>query len=256
MDYSPQELMIIVAAREIRDGESVFVGMRLPITAYAVARRTHAPNAVGLFECGIVRHAPAEETLYTMADPANQRGAAWATGTCQVMGMLQAGRIDQGFIGGAEIDRFGNINSSYVGDVARPKVKLPGSGGAADIAAMARRLTAIMTHDRKRLVERVGYVTSPGFLDGGETRRAAGLAWGGPASVITDLAVLRPAGASRELHLASWHPGTTVEQVRARTGWTLRLAPDAAPTPPPSPAELAALRDIDQDGFWRRAERG
>jgi glutaconate CoA-transferase subunit B len=244
--------MIIAAAREIADGDVVFVGMRLPIVAYGVARLTHAPNAVGLFECGIVRAEPATTTLHTMGDPANQLGAAWCTGTCNLLGMMQAGRVDVGFIGGTEIDCYGNINSSYIGDFRAPAVKLPGSGGAADIAAMSQRLVAIMNHERRRLVPRVGYVTSPGFLEGRPTRRSAGLARGGPAAVITDLAVLRPAGADGELHLASWHPGTTPETIRERTGWTLGLLPDAGETPPPTTDELAALHHIDKEGFWRR----
>jgi glutaconate CoA-transferase subunit B len=252
MSWSPQEMMIIAAAREIADGDVVFVGMRLPIVAYGVARLTHAPTAVGLFECGIVRAEPAATTLHTMGDPANQLGAAWCTGTCNLLGMMQAGRVDVGFIGGAEIDRFGNINSSYIGDFRAPAVKLPGSGGAADIAALSHRLIAIMNHEKRRLVPRVDYVTSPGWLSGGASRRAAGLARGGPAAVITDLAVLRPADAEGELCLASWHPGTTREAVRERTGWTLRPRPDAGETPPPTAAELDALRFIDKEGFWRQ----
>jgi glutaconate CoA-transferase, subunit B len=249
--YSTQELMIIAAAREIRDGEVVFVGMRLPIVAFAVARLTHAPNAVGFFECGIVRHEPAETLLHTMGDPGNQLGAAWCTSTANLMGMMQAGRVDVGFIGGAEIDRHGNINTSYIGDFRTPAVKLPGSGGAADIATMARRLLAIMKHERQRLVPRVDYVTSPGYLDGRDTRRAIGLKVGGPAAVITDLAVLRPAGEEQELHLASWHPGTTAQEVRQRTGWELRLLPRAEETKHPTQTELEVLRHIDKDGFWR-----
>jgi len=252
MEWSPQELMIIAAAREIADGDVVFVGMRLPIVAYGVARLTHAPNAVGLFECGIVRAEPAATTLYTMGDPANQQGAAWCTGTCNLLGMMQAGRVDVGFIGGAEIDRFGNINSSYIGDFRAPAVKLPGSGGAADIAAMSRRLVAIMNHEKRRLVPRVDFVTSPGWLSGGPSRRAAGLARGGPAAVITDLAVLRPDDVEGELCLASWHPGATPDAVRERTGWPLRRLFDAGETPPPTTAELEALRSIDKEGFWRR----
>ncbi len=169
--YSTQELMIIAAAREIHPGDVVFVGMRLPITAFGVARLTHAPDAIGLFESGVQRYEPAREMLYTMCDPANQLRAGWLTGTCQIMGMLPAGRVDVGFIGGAEIDRFGNINTSYIGDIAQPKVKLPGSGGAADIAATAHRLLAILKHQKHRLVQRVDYVTSPGHLDGGDRIR-------------------------------------------------------------------------------------
>lgn len=242
--------MIIAAAREIHDGEVVFVGMRLPITAFGVARLTHAPNAVGLFECGLARDVAAEETLYTMSDPANQNGALWASGLLPVMGQLQGGRVDAGFIGGAEIDRYGNINSSYIGDFAGPTVKLPGSGGACDIATMAGRLIAIMNHDKRRLVERVGYVTSPGFLSGGEARAQAGLA-GGPGAVITDLAILRPHGPDHELHLASVHPGHDEAEVVDHTGWDLQVLQGASETPAPSAAEIEALRAVDRDGFWR-----
>jgi glutaconate CoA-transferase subunit B len=248
--YSTQELMIVAAAREISDGDVVFVGMRLPIVAYGVARLTHAPTAVGLFECGIVRYGPAAEALYTMGDPPNQLGAAWATGLIQVMGQLQRGRVDAGFIGGAEIDRFGNINTSYIGDIAKPRVKLPGSGGAADIAAMAKRLVAIMNHQKRRFVEKVDYVTSPGFLDGGQARSKAGLG-GGPAAVITDRCILRPHGPDQELHLASVHPGHSAEEVRGHTGWDLKPRPGLTETLPPSREELAALHAIDKDGVWR-----
>ncbi len=248
--YSTQELMITAAAREIRDGEVVFVGMRLPIAAFGVARLTHAPGAVGLFECGLVRHAPATDMLYTMGDPPNQLGAAWATGLVQVMGQLQAGRVDAGFIGGAEIDKFGNINTSYIGDFSNPRIKLPGSGGAPDIAAMAGRLLAIMNHEKRRLVERVDYVTSPGYLGGGGARAELGLA-GGPAAVITDRAILRPHGPLNELHLASVHPGHTEEEVKENTGWDLKSAPRVVETPPPSKEEMDALFKVDKEGFWR-----
>jgi glutaconate CoA-transferase, subunit B len=249
-DYSVQELMIVAAAREIQDGELVFVGMRLPITAYGVARLTHAPNAVGLFEGGIVRYQPADGMLYTMGDNANQLNAAWATGLIPVMSHLQRGRVDAGFIGGAEIDRFGNINTSYIGDFKSPTTKLPGSGGAADIAAMSKRTLAIMNHEQRRLVERVDYVTSPGYLDGGDSRRLAGLS-GGPAAVITDRAILRPYGDNNELHLASYHPGHSIEEIRDHTGWDLSTFPDVSETSAPTRKELDALHTIDKEGFWR-----
>ncbi|MBL6931791.1 MAG: CoA-transferase [Rhodospirillales bacterium] len=249
-DYSIQELMIISAAREIADGELVFVGMRLPITAYGVARLTHAPNAVGLFECGIARYAPAEDMLYTMGDPPNQLNAAWLSGLVPVMSQLQRGRVDAGFIGGAEVDRYGNINTSYIGDFTRPDVKLPGSGGAADIAAMSKRLLVIMNHEKKRLVEKVAYVTSPGYLSGGDSRARAGLK-GGPSALITDRGILRPYGPDNEMHLASIHEGNTIEEIRENTGWNLKIQPKMIETPPPSPEEMAALHKIDKDGFWR-----
>ncbi len=250
-EYSTQELMIIAAARQINDGERIFVGMRLPITAYGVARLTHAPNAVGLFESGVSRYEPAKDMLYTMCDGPNQLGAAWTTGLIQIMGLLSGGRVHAGFIGGAEIDKFGNINTSYIGDVDNPKVKLPGSGGAPDIAAMAERLIAIMNHQKHRLVEKVDYITSPGHLTGGDARKKAGLPGGGPAVVITDRAILRPHGPTNELHLASIHPGHTVEEVQENTGWDLKVAPDMVETPPPSAQELDALHQIDKEGFWR-----
>ena len=250
-EYSTRELMIIAAAREIKDGERIFVGMRLPITAYGVARLTHAPNAVGLFESGVARYEPAEGMLYTMCDGPNQLGAAWTTGLIQIMGLLSGGRIHAGFIGGAEIDRFGNINTSYIGPIDAPKVKLPGGGGAPDIATMAERLIIIIDHQKHRLVERVDYITSPGFLDGGEARARLGLAGGGPAVVITDRAILRPFGDTNELHLASIHPGHTVEEIVENTGWALKSAPDLGETTPPTAEEMAALHHIDKEGFWR-----
>ncbi len=250
-EYSTQELMIIAAARQINDGERIFVGMRLPITAYGVARLTHAPNAVGLFESGVSRYEPAKDMLYTMCDGPNQLGAAWTTGLIQIMGLLSGGRVHAGFIGGAEIDKFGNINTSYIGDVDNPKVKLPGSGGAPDIAAMAKRLIAIMNHQKHRLVEKVDYITSPGHLTGGDARKKAGLPGGGPAVVITDRAILRPYRPTNELHLSSIHPGHTVEEVQENTGWALKAAADMVETPPPSAQELDALHQIDKEGFWR-----
>ena len=250
-DYSTQELMIIAAAREIKDGERIFVGMRLPITAYGVARLTHAPNAVGLFESGVARYEPADGMLYTMCDGPNQRGAAWTTGLIQMMGLLSGGRIHAGFIGGAEVDRYGNINTSYIGGFDAPRIKLPGSGGAPDIAAMAERLIIVINHQKHRLVERVDYITSPGFLDGGDARARAGLPGGGPAVVITDRATLRPYGPDNELHLASVHPGHTVEEIAENTGWDLKTIPDFGETPPPVETELAALHKIDKEGFWR-----
>ena len=248
MSESTQRLMIVAAAREIRDHEVVFVGMRLPIVAFAVARTTHAPHAVGLFECGIARHQPASEVLHTMADPPNQLGAAWSAGLIPVMGHLQSGRVDVGFIGGAEIDRFGNVNSSYIGDFRAPTVKLPGSGGAPDIAAMSKRLLVVVVHHKHRLVERVGYVTSPGYLDGGESRARAGLG-GGPAAVITDRAILRPYGPDHELHLDSVHPGETLDTIRGNTGWDLKTMPEVRETPPPTELELEALRRFNRGQF-------
>src|SRR5437660_2947606 len=244
--------MVAVASREIRDGDLVFVGMRLPILAYAVARNSHAPEAHGLFEVGLMRDQPASAFLGTMGDPPNVAGALWATRMSNAMALMAQGQVDLGFIGGAEVDRFGNLNTSYVGDPNRPQVKLPGSGGGADIAILSRRWVTLMSHEPRRLVERVSFVTSPGYGDGPGWRARNGLLGGGPAAIVTTLAVLRFPEGGGEAELASVHPGHTVDEVRQRTGWDLRVADGVEVTPAPTAEELAEIRRLDPDGFWTR----
>jgi glutaconate CoA-transferase subunit B len=250
--FTDRELMVIAAGREIRDRDVVFVGMRLPLVAFAFAKRTHAPSALGFFENGIVRDQPAAETLLTMSDTPNVRGALWCAGTIDVMGLLQQGLVDLGFIGGAEIDRYGNLNTSYIGDWRRPTVRLPGSGGGADIASLAKRFVVIMPQERHRFSERVHYITSPGFGDGGGWRQRKGLPGGGPSAVITTLGVFRFDADSREMLLASYHPGQSVDSVKAATGWDLRVAGDVRETSTPTLEELSIVRACDPDGFWTR----
>src|SRR6266568_2958000 len=204
LPYTPQELMVAVAAREICDGDVVFVGMRLPILAYAVARNSHAPRARGLFEVGLMRDQPASAFLGTMGDPPNVAGALWATRMSNAMALMAQGEVDLGFIGGAEVDRFGNINTSYVGDPHHPNVKLPGSGGGADIAILSRRWVTLMSHEKRRLVDRVG--------------------------VITTLAVLRFPEGGGEAYLETVHPGHGVDEVRESTGWDLKVAAHVSET--------------------------
>jgi glutaconate CoA-transferase subunit B len=245
--------MVAVASREIRDGDLVFVGMRLPILAYAVARNAHAPTARGLFEVGLMRDQPASAFLGTMGDPPNVAGALWATRMSNVMGLMAQGQVDLGFIGGAEVDRFGNLNTSYVGDPARPAVKLPGSGGGADIAVLSRRWVTLMSHERRRLVERVSFVTSPGYGDGSPGwRKRNGLLGAGPAAIITTLCVLRFPEGGGEAYLDSVHPGHSVDEVRAETGWDLKVSDGVGETLEPTPDELAAIRLFDPEGFWTR----
>jgi glutaconate CoA-transferase subunit B len=257
MDYTARELMVVCAARQIRDGERVFVGMRLPLLAFALAKYTHAPNCVGIFETGIVRDTPAAELLYTMGDPANITGALWATGTRNAIGLMASGSIELGFIGGAEIDCYGNLNTSLIGDWQSPKVRLPGSGGAADIASLAGRLAIIMPHERHRLRERVDFVTSPGYgypdedgPAGTAWRTRVGLPRGGPAALITTLAVFTFDQANGRAQLKSYHPGSSVEQVQEQTGWPLELAADCAETESPSEEELTLIRHCDPLGVW------
>jgi glutaconate CoA-transferase subunit B len=250
--FTARELMVVAAGREIRDGELVFVGMRLPLLAFAFAKRRHAPAALGLFENGIVRDEPPPEGLLTMGDTPNIPGAVWSTGTLQIMGLLQQGLVDLGFIGGAEIDRHGNLNTSRIGSPDRPIVRLPGSGGGADIASLARRIVVIMPQERHRFRERVDCVTSPGFGEGAGWRARVGLRGGGPSAVITTLGVYRFDPGSCEMVLASWHPGQSAESLRAATGWPLAIAPDAGETAAPTAEELATVRACDPGGFWTR----
>lgn len=247
--YTLGELMVTAAAREIRDGEWVFVGMRLPLLAFLVAKRLHAPGAVGLYENGVIREDPAPEMLYTMADPPNQHGATFCGPMLDVMCLLQQGRVDVGFLGAAEVDRHGNLNSTW-GRRDGAAVRLPGSGGAGDIASLAKRTVALMAHQPHRLVERVGYVTSPGYGAGGDWRVKMGLRAGsGPAAILTTLAVLR-FGADGDAYLASTHPGISVEEVLKNTGWPLRLPEIVDETPAPTEAELEAIRSFDPQQFW------
>jgi glutaconate CoA-transferase subunit B len=248
--YTLGEVMVTAAAREIRDREVVFVGMRLPLIAFVVAKKTHAPNAVGLFENGVIRATPAPELIYTMADPPNILGATQCLDMLGVMSLLQSGRVHLGFLGAAEVDRFGNLNST---EVRGPKgmMRLPGSGGACDIASLAQRFVVLLEHNKERLPERVAYVTSPGNGDGRGWRRRVGLPRGGPSAVITTKAVLR-FSEDGEAFLSSAHPGVEVEDVLQNTGWKLRVSDDVTLTPEPNAAELNAIREYDKDGFWTR----
>jgi len=251
MEVSPGEVMVAQAAREIQDGERVFVGMRLPLIAFVAAKRTHAPSAVGFFELGVVRDEPAAELLYTMGDPPNVTGSVWCARTIDLMGLLQRGDVDAGFIGGAEIDRHGNLNTTAIGeDRMRPTVQLPGSGGGADIASLAHRLIVIMAHDKRRMRERVDFITSPGYGEGPGWRERFGLPRGGPSVLITTLGVFRFVHEAAVLE--SYHAHSSVDEIRARTGWELRVAEDVRETEPPSPEVLRIIREYDPEGYWTR----
>src|SRR5438105_8631362 len=246
--YTLGELMVAAAAREIKDGEIAFVGMRLPLIAFVVAKKAHAPNSIGLFEDGVIRSTPASELIYTMADPPNILGATQCLDMLGVMSLLQSGRVHLGFLGAAEVDRFGNLNSTQVTG-KEGIVRLPGSGGACDIASLAQRFVAMVEHAKHRLPARVSYITSPGNGEGPGWRKRVGLPRGGPSAVITTKAVLR-FDESGEVYLASHHPGVSVDDILANTGWDLRPSDHLTETAPPNGAELAAIRDYDKQGFW------
>lgn len=259
-----REFMVSVAAREIGDGELVFVGMRLPLLAFMLAQATHAPRAVGLYENGVIRARAAASLLYTMSDPANVRGATRTGEMLEVMGLLQSGRVSLGFVGAAEVDRFGNLNSTRVRQASPASqvsqmgpsgntTRLPGSGGAADIASLAKRLVVLLAHRRHRLVEKVHYRTSPGFGEGRGWRQRVGLDPGGPSAIITDRGVLRFHEETKEARLVSYHPlepSSSPGTVAAETGWKLVVDAECIATPPPTEEDLTLLRRMDPEGFW------
>jgi glutaconate CoA-transferase subunit B len=253
MDYSPAELMTINAARLLRDGDVVFVGVGLPNLACNLARRTHAPNLTLVYEAGVIGAQPARLPL-SIGDPTLVSGAASICSMYEIFSLyLQRGLIDVGFLGGAQIDRFGNVNATVIGDYHMPKVRLPGSGGSAEIAAWAKRIYFITPHQARRFPAKCDFVTGYGY-------RApdAGLVGGGPQAVVTDIGILTPAGggapqpvARGELTLTALHPGRTVEEARANTGWPLHVANSLTHTDPPSRDELRLLREeLDPTGIY------
>ncbi|HXL15829.1 MAG TPA: CoA-transferase [Methylomirabilota bacterium] len=246
----PRERMVLRAAREIEEGETVFVGTRLPLLAYLVAKATHAPHAVALYENGLIREEAARELLFTMGDPPNILDATAASTTLDVMGMMAAGRVDLGLLGGAEVDRFGNVNSTEVLNEAGGATRLPGSGGAADIASLARRTVILLTHEKRRLVERVRFRTTPGYGDGPGFRERAGLPPGGPTAIVTTHAVFKFDRALAEAYLYEVYPGVTVDHVLVGMSFTPRIPQPLGMTRPFTEEEVDALRRIDLDGFW------
>jgi glutaconate CoA-transferase subunit B len=249
-EYTAIEMMATAAARQIRDREVVFVGTGLPMLASMLALNTHAPHAVIMYESGYIG-CRNMDTARIIGDIRLMYNLTQVTTMVDVLGLLQSGKVDVGFLGGAEVDQYGNINATVIGDYNHPKVRLPGSGGAVDIATNARRLLIMVNHERRRFPQKVGYVTSPGWLTGGDSRERAGLPRGGPNKVITDLAVMGFDEQTKRMRLESVHPGVSVNKVREETGFELIL-PDKIPsTVPPTKEELKILREVvDPTGFF------
>jgi len=254
---TPGEVMTIAAARALRDGAVCFVGIGLPSTAANLARRLHAPNLLLIYESGTIGAKPRALPL-SIGDGELAETADAVVSVPEIFfEWLQAGRVDVGFLGGAQIDRFGNLNTTVIGPWASPRVRLPGAGGAPEIAAHAGEVLIVMPHSLRAFVERLDFVTSPGFLSGRSARRQAGLRGQGPAHVITDLGVLEPDPESRELVLTAVHPGVSVDRVREATGWSLRVAADPRTTEPPTARELDTLRELVEGGVSsREGDRG
>ncbi|WP_339106208.1 CoA-transferase [Haloterrigena salinisoli] len=252
-DYTDRELMVTTAARELEDGETAFVGMRLPLIAFQVAVSTHAPNAMAVYESGVIRDAPADGFVHTMCDLPNLNRAVATTGMIDVMSRLQRGDIDVGFLGGAEIDRYGNLNTTRVAAGDR-EIRLPGSGGACDIACMADRTVLLMPHESRRFAEEVNYVTSPGYPADGNGRDDHPAPGGGPSALVTSKATFG-FDERGELYLRTVHPGADVADVLAAFPWEVQTADDVGEgtvktTSKPTDEEFELVRTFDPDGFW------
>jgi glutaconate CoA-transferase subunit B len=244
MHYNPMELMICCAARLLEDGKTAAVGTGVPCAAAMLAQRTCSPNLVVLFEAGGV--APQLPTMpISVGDSRTFYRGVMATSMCDIMETCQRGMIDYTFLGGAQIDAYGNLNSTMIGgDYAKPHVRLPGSGGANDLASLCWRILVVTLHDRRRFVEKLDFLTTPGYLTGPGAREAAGLPPGtGPYRVITDLAVMGYHEQTKRMEVLSLHPGVRLEKVREATHFELHVREPLAVTAPPSDEELRILRE-------------
>lgn len=244
ISYNAMELMICCAARQLEDGCTVAVGTGVPCAAAMLAQQAYAPNLVILFEAGGV--APQLPTMpISVGDSRTFYRGVMATSMADIMESCQRGMIDYCFLGGAQIDAHGNLNSTMIGaDYHNPKVRFPGSGGANDLASLCWRILVVTNHDRRRFVDKLDFVTSPGYLSGAGERDAAGLPPGtGPYRVITDLAILGYGEQTKRMELLTLHPGVTLEQVRAQTGFEIGVREQPSTTEPPTAAELRILRE-------------
>jgi glutaconate CoA-transferase subunit B len=243
-EFTADEVMTVAAARELTDRTVCFVGIGRPSTAANLARLTHAPRTVLVYESGTIGSKPHALPL-SIGDGELAETADSVVPVPEIFNYwLQGGRIDVGFLGAAQIDKHGNLNSTVIGDYDEPKVRLPGGGGAPEIAAMAREVIVIMPHSERAFVERLHFRSSVGYGDGPKDRERLGLAGGGPTVVITDLGLLRPDPESRELTLTQVHPGASVDDARTATGWDLKVAGELRETDPPSDEELRVLREL------------
>lgn len=248
--YSTAELLAVMAGRALKDGQIVFAGVGTPLLAATLAQRLHAPGLTILFEGGVIGPfiVPGELPPSTNEQRCTRR-ANMVLPITDVLLLLQRGYVDLGFLGGAQIDRYGNINSSFIGDPDHPKTRLPGTGGGNDIASLSH-VMVVMKHEKRRFVEQVDFITSPGYLIGGTSRREAGLLAGGPELIITDLAELGFHPESKRMQIQTLHPGVTIEQVRANTGFALEIASNITLSEGPTERELRVLRQLDPDRLY------
>ncbi|MBF0279801.1 MAG: CoA-transferase subunit beta [SAR324 cluster bacterium] len=244
--YTAEEMMTIAASRKLKNGVVCFVGIGLPSAAANLARLTHAPDVVLIYESGTIGTKPNVLPL-SIGDGELSESAQMVVSVPEMFRYwLQGGWVDVGFLGAAQIDKFANINTTVIGDYHQPKTRLPGAGGAPEISTNAKESLIILKQSKRAFVEKVSFITSPGHLSGGDAREKAGLSTKGPTAVITDLGVLAPDPVSKELVLVSLHEGSTVEQAQEATGWHLKTNDPVPFTPPPTPLELSVLRDLNE----------
>lgn len=248
-NYTASELLAVMSARLLTDGQIVFAGVGIPLLAATLAQRLHAPGLTILFEGGVVGPfvVPGELPPSTNEQRCTRR-ANMVLPITDVLLLLQRGYVDVGFMGGAQIDRYGNLNSSYIGDPEAPKTRLPGTGGGNDISSLTQMIVA-MKHEKRRFVEKVDFITSPGFIQGGSSRADSGLISGGMYRVVTDLAVLGFDDDTREMAVLALHPGVAPEMVQENTGFEIEMN-GFAHTEPPQADELAVLRALDPDRLY------
>jgi glutaconate CoA-transferase subunit B len=249
--YNPTELLICTASRLMEDGTTAFIGTGIPMLAASLAQRQHAPNLVAVFEFGGTG-AILENLPRAVGEGRTFHRAIAASGICDIVETAQRGFIEYGFLGGAQIDVYGNLNTTVIGEHSHPKVRLPGSGGGNDVGSHCWRTIAIMRHDQRRFVEKIDFITTPGYLTGPGAREAAGLAAGtGPFRVVTNLAVLGYHPETKRMMLLATQPGVSVAQVVENTGFELAIADQVEESPPPSAEELRILREeVDRDRFY------
>jgi glutaconate CoA-transferase subunit B len=250
--YTDSEMMIAIAARVLKGARTVFVGVGLPNVACNLARYTVAPDLELIYESGVYGARP-ERLPLSIGDPTLVSGAASVVSMADLFGLyLQRGLVEIALLGGAQIDRFGNLNTTVIGDYKKPKTRLPGSGGACEIAINAQRTFMIMRLKRRAFVEKLDFLTSPGHLTGGDSRARLGLPGGGPELMITDKAILNFDNPEREMQLSELYPGVTLQAVQAEVGWPLRLAATIGETVPPTAEEIRLIRDeVDPQGMYR-----
>lgn len=249
-NYTASELLAVMSGRLLKDGQIVFAGVGIPLLAATLAQRVHGPGLTILFEGGVVGPfvVPGELPPSTNEQRCTRR-ANMLLPITDVLLLLQRGYVDVGFMGGAQIDRYGNLNSSFIGDPDTPSIRLPGTGGGNDISSLTQMIVA-MKHEKRRFVEKVDYITSPGFIRGGDTRAESGLIAGGMYRVVTDLAILGFDDETREMRVEALHPGVSPDEVRDNTGFDIQIADNVPRTEPPQDAELAVLRNLDPDRLY------